>query len=128
MAPTAAINTTTAAEGATTTRVVHGGAELQLHIHLVLESAGLEGDEVRKHIIEGESLTLDCLGGDKWIILDRETCKQIGEHLFISKGSISGGELVGEPRNPAEEVDSRKIVLPGCREFDTDLHRVRLRG
>jgi hypothetical protein len=61
-------------------------------------------------------------------ILDQKTCKQISEHLFISKWSIGGGEFVGKPRNLVEEVSSRNITLLGCHEFDTDLHCARLRG
>jgi hypothetical protein len=125
---TVAVTTTMAAEGAATARVVHGGVELQLHIYLVLESACLEGDEMREHVIEGDRLAFRHHGGDKGIILDRETYKQISVHLFISKWSIGDGELVGEPRNLAEEVGNRKIVLPGCCEFDTNLHYVRLCG
>lgn len=113
---------------AATARVVRESTELQLRVRLVLETTSLEGNEVREHFIEVEGLTLGRHGGDEGIILGRKTCKQISEHLVIAKWSAGGSELVGEPRDLAEEVGSRKIVLFGSREFDTDLHRARLRG
>jgi hypothetical protein len=115
---TATVTTTTAAVEAATTRVVHGSTELQLHVRLVLETMSLEGNEVREHVVEGEGLTIGHHGGDEGIILDRKSWKQISEHLFITKWSVGGSELVGEPCDLAEEVSSRMIMLFGSREFN----------